>query len=111
MPSTEGPSIPILMYHHISESQPAGFRKYSVTTRAFRAQMEWLAGAGYRTISFDDLVSARHDGTQLPRRPLIITFDAGFRDAAELAVPAMLASGFTATFYLVAALAGRESEW
>jgi len=73
--------------------------------------MEWLARAGYQTIGFDDLVSARDRATQLPRRPLIITFDDGFRDAAELAAPVMLACGFTATFYLVAALVGRDSEW
>jgi peptidoglycan/xylan/chitin deacetylase (PgdA/CDA1 family) len=59
-----------------------------------------------------DAVSAawRGEGT-LPRRPVLITFDDGSRDCLEHAVPALLAHGFTGTFFIVAGLVGTTTRW
>jgi peptidoglycan/xylan/chitin deacetylase (PgdA/CDA1 family) len=72
--------------------------------------MRWLALSGYTTIALDDLLAVRRGGS-LPSRPVIITFDDGFRDCVEYAVPILQAHGFRATFYLVAGLIGKTSEW
>jgi peptidoglycan/xylan/chitin deacetylase (PgdA/CDA1 family) len=105
------PAIPILMYHQISPGPSPAFRKYAVTVKAFAAQMQWLTRAGYIPISLDALIAYRSGLGTLPLRPVVITFDDGFRDCAEHAVPILKAQSFTATFYLVAGLVGKTSRW
>jgi peptidoglycan/xylan/chitin deacetylase (PgdA/CDA1 family) len=103
--------IPILMYHQVTPEPTPAFRKYAVTSKAFGAQMNWLALAGYVPITVDALSDHfRHQST-LPSRPIIITFDDGFQDCIDHAVPVLQARGFTAIFYLVAGLVGKKSRW
>lgn len=103
--------IPILMYHQVSPRVLPAFGKYTVTPRAFAAQMSWLELSGYVPITLDALLAHRSDQCPLPRRPIIITFDDGFKDCVEHAVPILHARGFTAIFYLVAGLVGKTSRW
>jgi peptidoglycan/xylan/chitin deacetylase (PgdA/CDA1 family) len=105
------PGVPILMYHQVAPLAPAAFGKYSVTPRAFAAQMRWLAMAGYTPVDLDALLSHRGSGAPLPRRPIVITFDDGFQECADHAAPILQSFGFTATFYLVAGLMGQPSRW
>lgn len=104
-------TIPILMYHQVTPSPPPSFRKYAVRPRMFAAQMRWLALARYTPIGLDALVEWRAGRTDLPTRPAIITFDDGFQDCVDYAVPILRRHGFTAVFYLVAGLAGAVSYW
>jgi peptidoglycan/xylan/chitin deacetylase (PgdA/CDA1 family) len=99
------------MYHEISEQPHPNFAKYSVTPRMFAAQMRWLASANYSTISLPTLIAHRTTGTPIPRRPIVVTFDDGFRDCARHAGPVLAAHGFSATFFLVAGLTGGPSTW
>ena len=103
--------IPILMYHQVSPRPLPTFRKYTVTPRAFAAQMRWLALAGYTPITLDALLEHRQERGELPRRSVIITFDDGFQDCVDYAVPILRKHGFTAMFYLVTGLMGQSSEW
>jgi peptidoglycan/xylan/chitin deacetylase (PgdA/CDA1 family) len=105
------PSVLILMYHHLDPYPLPAFEKYTVTPRAFRMQMRWLALAGYTSIGLDALVENRLHGRPLPARPVAITFDDGFQGCADLGGPILREFGFTATFYLVAGLMGRPSRW
>jgi peptidoglycan/xylan/chitin deacetylase (PgdA/CDA1 family) len=104
-------AIPILMYHQVTPQPHSAFRKYAVTPKAFAAQMSWLAWAGYVPINLDVWLDYRSDRGTLPSRPVIITFDDGFQDCVEHAVPILQARGFTAIFYLVAGLVGKTSRW
>jgi peptidoglycan/xylan/chitin deacetylase (PgdA/CDA1 family) len=104
-------TIPILMYHQVTPQRLTAFRKYAVTPKAFAAQMSWLAWAGYVPINLDVWLDYRSDRDRLPSRPVIITFDDGFQDCVEHAVPILQARGFTAIFYLVAGLVGKTSRW
>jgi peptidoglycan/xylan/chitin deacetylase (PgdA/CDA1 family) len=104
-------AIPILMYHQISPQPSRAVRKYVVSVKAFAAQMNWLSRAGYVPISLDALIAYRSGRGTLPLRPVVITFDDGFRDCAEHAVPILKAQNFTATFYLVAGLVSKTSRW
>src|SRR4051794_5938500 len=99
------------MYHEVAERLVPGFEKYTVTARAFAAQMRWLASAGYSTVSLDAVLAHRMSGAGLPRRPVVLTFDDGFRTCVEHVVPVLQGYGFTATFYLVAGLVGGSSRW
>ncbi len=99
------------MYHDVSPEPHPGFRKYSLTPKEFGLQMRWLKLFGYHTISLDFWLAHRHDDAALPPKPLIISFDDGFRDCADYAIPVLCSHGFTAIFYLVAAYMGQSSRW
>lgn len=103
--------MPILMYHEVAPVAHPGFRRFTVTTQSFAWQVRWLARTGFTGISLDQLVAARQGRLRLPRRPVIITFDDGFADSGRFAPPILKRYGLTATFYLVAGLVGRPSEW
>lgn len=102
---------PILMYHQISATAPAAYRRYTVTPADFVRQMRILADLGYRTVSVRDVVAARREHVRLSDRTVAITLDDGFEEAVRHASAALLARGFTATFFIVAGLIGRTSEW
>jgi peptidoglycan/xylan/chitin deacetylase (PgdA/CDA1 family) len=103
--------VAILMYHQVSDAPHPNFTKYTVTSRAFAAQMRWLASAGYSTVDFPTLVRHRRAGTPIPTRSVVITFDDGFRDCALHAAPVLREHRFSATFFLVAGLMGGPSVW
>jgi peptidoglycan/xylan/chitin deacetylase (PgdA/CDA1 family) len=101
--------LPILMYHLITPAPEHAFRKYAITPAEFDAQMRWIAVNGFVPIHLDDAFGGSN--RPLPAKPLVITFDDGFRDCFDYAVPILSSYGFTATFFIVAGLAGKRSEW
>lgn len=97
-------AAPVLMYHYISvppEDADAYRQDLSVTPENFRAQMAYLATAGYTPISLYDLNRALRWGTPLPTRPVVLTFDDGYRDFYENAFPVLRELGFTATVFVI----------
>jgi peptidoglycan/xylan/chitin deacetylase (PgdA/CDA1 family) len=105
------PPVPILMYHDVSSDTPAAFRKYIVTPKAFARQMRWLADGRYTPIDLTTLLAHRTAGGALPSRPVVITFDDGFRDAVRYAGAIVRDHGFRAVLFAVAGLVGQPSEW
>ncbi len=99
------------MYHQVTPRPRPAFRKYAVTPKAFAAQMRWLDLAGYVPVTLDALLEHRDGRSALPPRPVIITFDDGFQDCFDYAVPVLQERGFTAVFYLVVGLVGGTSRW
>ncbi len=96
--------IPILMYHYLS-IPPADADIYrqdlSVSPDLFAAHLDRLSEEGYTTISLYDLMRHLNAGTALPEKPVIITFDDGYRDNYENAFPLLKARKMTATFFVV----------
>ena len=103
--------VPILMYHQVTEQPVGPFRKYAITPRSFALQMKWLSLAGYQAISLDDLLKSRSGEAHLSARPVVITFDDGFRDCVRHTAPILQRHGFTATYFLVAGLMAGSSRW
>lgn len=96
--------VPILMYHYISEP-PSDADVYrtdlSVSPAAFREQMAYLKENGYSTIDFYDLSTAIVAHTELPEKPVLLTFDDGYIDNYEEAFPVLEEYGFKGTFFVV----------
>jgi peptidoglycan/xylan/chitin deacetylase (PgdA/CDA1 family) len=103
--------VPILAYHLVSSTSVPAFARYTVTPRAFAAQMRWLAMARYTPIPMATLASCWREHRMPPRRAVVITFDDGFRDCIEFALPVLRRHRFPAVFYLVAGLVGQTSRW
>ena len=96
--------VPILMYHYISEP-PADADVYrldlSVTPDNFRQQMAWLRDNGYTSIDYYDLTMAIVGYTELPDKPVLLTFDDGYLDNYTNAFPLLQEYGFKGTFFVI----------
>lgn len=98
----------IMMYHSIAQGvgpvhDPLAI---TVTPQRLEQQLAWLARCGLRGVSVRELLAAR------PRRRLVgLTFDDGYADFLEHAVPALKRHGFTATVYVVADRIGTANDW
>jgi peptidoglycan/xylan/chitin deacetylase (PgdA/CDA1 family) len=95
---------PILMYHYLSEPPVDADiyrRDLSVAPTLFEAHLVALAENGYTTISLYDLVAFLNQGTPLPDKPVILTFDDGYRDNFDHAFPLLVKYGMKATFFVV----------
>lgn len=102
-------SIPILMYHSISEGDEAGVQPYYRTTTSpemFAAQMRELHEAGYSTLGVTEATCLLNGDTQSIGKNVVITFDDGFEDFRANAAPVLAEYGFTATVFLPTAYIG-----
>jgi peptidoglycan/xylan/chitin deacetylase (PgdA/CDA1 family) len=105
--------VPILMYHYISEPPPDAdnYRlDLSIAPHVFADHMAYLHRAGYTTISLYHLLDALTWGRSLPEKPVILTFDDGYRDNYENAFPILQHYGFTAAFFILTEPIDRGSE-
>jgi peptidoglycan/xylan/chitin deacetylase (PgdA/CDA1 family) len=93
-------NLPILMYHSIAERPPAATRRLSVTPEAFAAQMDLLARLGCTTLTFSAAGALLSAGEELPPRAVVLTFDDGYADFAEHALPILERHGATATLFV-----------
>lgn len=101
-----GRPIPILMYHAV-EAPPAGtaFPELWVPAESFAAEMERLHSDGYHAITMADATDYWRGRRRVPRKPIVLTFDDGFRSQVEEALPVLKRLGWPGVLYLeVAAL-------
>ncbi|MBI4319123.1 MAG: polysaccharide deacetylase family protein [Chloroflexi bacterium] len=103
--------IPILLYHRVTDEPVEALRAYAVSPSSFAQQMLFLSNNGYRTVSLQDLVDHRQTGKPLPKKPIVITFDDGYRDNYVHAYPLLLRHGFTAIVFLVAKMVSKLALW
>jgi peptidoglycan/xylan/chitin deacetylase (PgdA/CDA1 family) len=102
--SSGSATVPILLYHHISNDQPGN--RYYVPVATFEQQMQWLHDHGYTAITVSQLVNVLLKGGPLPARPVAITFDDGNEDVYQNALPILQRFGYPATFYIIVTWVG-----
>jgi peptidoglycan/xylan/chitin deacetylase (PgdA/CDA1 family) len=102
-------AVPILMYHYIrinpNPRDTLGFN-LSVTPDDFAHQLDWLAQNGYHPVDLADLRAYLAGYHALPDRPIILTFDDGYRDMYTSAFPLLRAHHFKAVSYIVSGFLG-----
>jgi peptidoglycan/xylan/chitin deacetylase (PgdA/CDA1 family) len=98
----------ILMYHAIGRRRERPSR-YVLPGSRFKRQLAWLKLRRYNVISLDEFVRTRIEHRLPPPRSVVLTFDDGYADNVELALPALERYGFPATVFLVSAAGGRAS--
>lgn len=95
--------VPILMYHHIKDLASNASEldlTWTVAPKNFLAQIEWLAQHNYQTITMAKLNAYLRDGTPLPARSIVITFDDGWIEDYTIAFPALKKNNFVGTYFV-----------
>ena len=96
--------VPILMYHRIAVlagDEPAVTVGLTVDPGEFTLQMQWLKDSGFTSITQMQLYDALELGKPLPPKPVLITFDDGYRGIATTAAPIMTRVGMIGTAYVI----------
>ncbi len=104
-------SIPILMYHSVSDRAQPRFRKFAVSPALFAQQLAYLGQQHYTTLTVSQYVSAISTGASLPERVVVLTFDDGFADFYTDALPILKQHGFAATLYVSTAFVNTTSRF
>ncbi len=92
--------VPILMYHALA-ARPQSDRRLAVDPRTFADQLGYLHRCGYKTVTTQELAQAlRTPDHQLPAKPVVLTFDDGYADFYEVALPLLARYGFTGTVFI-----------
>ena len=100
-PATVVPRVPVLMYHVIADPPPgAAWPQLYVSPAEFKAQVAWLARNRYTAVTLSDVWRNWHHGGKLPRRPVVFTFDDGYRSVATKALPILSSRGWPAVLNL-----------
>ncbi len=96
-PGGRSGSLPILMYHrvlHRPDPLQPGIPDAAEVDRQFRALAEH-----FRVLPLPEALALQAEG-RLPDRCLCITFDDGYRDNIEVALPLLREHGLTATVFV-----------
>jgi peptidoglycan/xylan/chitin deacetylase (PgdA/CDA1 family) len=90
-------TLSVLMYHKVNGTPE---NPVTVPPSRFAEQMQFLAENGYRVVSLDDVLAHYRDGRPLPPRAVLITFDDGYRDNLENALPILQRHGYPAVMFV-----------
>ena len=96
----EGVRVPVLMYHSILKDS-ARQGKYVVSPAVLAADLDALQKRGYETVTVSDLLAYVQDGTPLPDKPVMITFDDGYYNNYVYAYPLLQQRGMRAVVSII----------
>jgi len=99
---------PLLTYHHVGPRlSGAHIKGLYVSAKLFARQAAEFKDEGFSTPGFDNVLAKGPAG----ERVVFLTFDDGFCDVFENAMPVLQRHQFRAIEFLVADLLGKTSEW
>jgi peptidoglycan/xylan/chitin deacetylase (PgdA/CDA1 family) len=95
--------VPILEYHVLGAPPPeAPYPELYVTRPDFHRQMDWLEEHGYEAVTLEMVERAWYDGGTLPAKPVVISFDDGYRPQFTYALPELRRHGWPGVLNLKA---------
>lgn len=95
--------LPVLLYHHIQDPEIAKANRQTsitVTTAVFKQQLHYLSERGYKTVLPAEIATFFDSGTVLAGKNILLTFDDGYQDFYDNALPLLKEYGFKALVFL-----------
>ena len=87
--------VPILEYHVLGNPIPgAPYPQLFVTRPNFDQEMNWLNKHGYQAVTLDEVEKAWYHGGTLPAKPVVLSFDDGYRPQYTFALPELRRHGW-----------------
>lgn len=103
---TYSAQVPILMYHNLAQE---GSGSDTISVQRFEEHLAALQDAGYTTITFQDLLAYVEQGTELPEKPVLLTFDDGYESNYTLAYPLLQQYQMKATIFVIGVSMGKDT--
>jgi peptidoglycan/xylan/chitin deacetylase (PgdA/CDA1 family) len=95
------------MYHKVARIDRRSLVKgHYVSPGLFARQMKVLQTLGFTSVGLDALFES-----PMPAKPIVITFDDGYQNFAENALPTLQKHGFESTVFLVSNQLGGTNAW
>jgi peptidoglycan/xylan/chitin deacetylase (PgdA/CDA1 family) len=94
-------SVPVLMFHQVTDTSPAG--PYAVSVAKFKEYMQAIDNQGYKTITVTQLSNLITKKKPLPKNTLVLTFDDGWKNSL-VAAEVMESHNIKGTFYVCSGL-------
>lgn len=93
--------VPILVYHSVSAVSSEWLQPYTVAPESFRDQLDLLVDGGWRSLTVSELVTLRQrDPRGVPDRSVVLTFDDGYADFVDVALPLLRERNLRSTVYV-----------
>ncbi|HXS32540.1 MAG TPA: polysaccharide deacetylase family protein [Solirubrobacterales bacterium] len=87
--------VPILEYHVLgAPSADAPYPELYVARPDFHRQMDWLEEHGYEAVTLEAVEDAWYHGGTLPDKPVVLSFDDGYRPQFTFALPELRKHGW-----------------
>ena len=100
--------VPVLMYHSIGDERD---NDAVISKERFIEQMEFLYKNHYNPLTLDELEGYISQGKPLPEKPVVLTFDDGYRDTFDVAMPILKQYGFPSMVFIPAGEVGTNLTW
>ncbi|MGB0133861.1 polysaccharide deacetylase family protein [Dokdonella sp.] len=104
-------TLTVIMFHRVIDPRDPRWAScdpdYTLDTALFDRCLAFFA-KHYNIVATADVLAARRGEKQLPDRALLITFDDGWSDNLDFALPRLRAAGLPALLFLVADVVGRR---
>lgn len=82
----DGVRLPIIMYHSVLKDKSlAG--PYTITPEMIESDLAYIEEQGYTTMFVSEVAKAVQSGQELPKKPIIITFDDGYLNNLTYVLP------------------------
>jgi peptidoglycan/xylan/chitin deacetylase (PgdA/CDA1 family) len=95
--------VPILEWHVLGAPDPGvPYPELYVSRPDFRAQMSWLDREGYEAVTLEQVGDAWWRGGTLPPKPVVLSFDDGYRPQFTFALPELRRHGWAGLLNLKA---------
>ena len=95
--------VPILEYHVLGAAPAdAPYPELYVTRPDFHRQMDWLYQHGYEAVTLEAVENAWYDRGTLPEKPVVLSFDDGYRPQFTYALPELRRHGWPGVLNLKA---------
>lgn len=95
--------VPILEYHVLGRPKTeVPYPDLYVPRAGFRKQMDWLDEQGYEAVTLEQVEEAWYHGGTLPAKPVVISFDDGYRPQYTFALPTLRKHGWPGVLNLKA---------
>lgn len=86
----------ILQYHHVSDTAP---KSTSVTPKLFAEHLHYLEKNNFNILPLTKVTSLLKQGTNLPDKTVVITFDDAYKDIYNNAFPLLKQKGWPFTLF------------
>ena len=95
--------VPILEYHVLGAAPAdAPYPELYVTRPDFHQEMDWLDAHGYQAVTLEEVEDAWYRGGTLPAKPVVVSFDDGYRPQFTYALPELRRHGWPGVLNLKA---------